>query len=94
MEIILSVLGSSVVASIVSAIISAIERKSRAKGIDRLLLLNALKGEARNSINEKSITIKDLECIEEYYKQYKSLGGDGFADTLMAKVRQLPLKAE
>lgn len=92
MEIVLSVLGSSVVASIVSAIISALERKSRAKGIDRLLLLNALKQEARHCIDEGFVELKDLECVEAYYKEYKALGGDGFADTLMGKVRSLPIR--
>lgn len=91
-EIVIALLGSSVLSSVISAVISALSAKNRAKQIDQLLLLQALKSEARHCINEGCVSVKDLECVENYYQHYKALGGNGFSDTLMAKVRQLPIK--
>lgn len=91
-QIIIAIIGSGALSAIISAIISAINERSRSREVDQLLLLDALKHQAKDALADGFISARDLECIEVYYMQYKAYGGNGFADTLMAKVRALNLK--
>lgn len=90
-EIILAIIGSGAFSALISAVISAIADRRRSREVDQLLLLDALKHQAKDALDDGLISVRDLECIEVYYTQYKAYGGDGFADTLMSKVRALPI---
>ena len=64
---------------------------SRAIGF---LLLRALKHDAWESIRRGFITPSELEILEESYDLYHKLGGNGFADAVMAQCRKLPMRGE
>lgn len=55
------------------------------------LLLRALKRNAQECITRGYISQIELEELEENYKLYHELGGNGFADAVMNNVRKLPL---
>ena len=56
------------------------------------LLLKSLKEDAGESIRNGEITPTELEILEESYALYHELGGNGFADAVMAQTRKLPIR--
>lgn len=64
---------------------------SRAVGY---LLLRALRRDAQETINRGYLSQTELEELEDCYRLYHELGGNGFADAIMAQVRKLPLKGD
>lgn len=56
------------------------------------LLLDRIKSNAREYIRRGSVTADEMESLEESYSIYHKLGGNGFADTMMAQCRILNIK--
>ena len=90
MEIILAVLGSGVISTIISCIFQIInEKKSKRTQFEEgmsLLLLSSLKRDARDLILQGSISKNDYDSFMATYKAYKTLGGDGWADSVKEEV--------
>lgn len=42
-------------------------------------------------IDDQSITLDDREALEDMYRAYKALGGNGHLETVMNEVRHLPV---
>ena len=93
-QIIVAILTSSLVASLFTQLISVIKSFFHSKKIDRMVLFFIIKTIATDAIWAGHISTEDLQFLEECYAEYKRLGGNGFADTLMNRVRVLPIKEE
>lgn len=98
MEILQVVLSSSVIAVIVEGIASIIRTVYAKKSISskalRLILLQELKDLGLQCIKDGAISSLDLQCFNDMYDTYKSLGGDGYADRVHKAVNNLPLKLD
>ena len=90
MEIILAVLGSGVISTIISCVFQIInEKKSKRTQFEEgmsLLLLSSLKRDARDLILQGSISKNDYDSFMATYNAYKTLGGDGWADSVKDEV--------
>lgn len=93
-EILSAILTSSLFASIVTMFISFIKDFFRSRKRDRIILLFIVKSLATDAIWNKYISTEDLKALEDAYAEYKALGGNGFADTLMGRARALPIKED
>ena len=88
------ILTSTVVASLITQIISIIKDVIRSRKRDRIILLFIVKSLATDAIWDKHISTEDLKALEDAFTEYKALGGNGFADTLMNRARVLPIKED
>ena len=93
-EILGYILTSSLVASLITQFISFIKDCFRSRKRDRIILFFIVKGLATDAIWDKYISTEDLKALEDAFAEYKALGGNGFADTLMNKARVLPIKED
>ena len=93
-EILSAILTSSLFASIVTMFISFIKDFFRSRKRDRIILLFIVKSLATDAIWNKYISTEDLKALEDAYAEYKALGGNGFADTLLNRARVLPIKED
>ena len=93
-EILSAILTSSLFASIVTMFISFIKDFFRSRKRDRIILLFIVKSLATDAIWNKYISTEDLKALEDAYAEYKALGGNGFADTLINRARALPIKED
>lgn len=104
-EIIIAILSSTLLSTIISNLFTIWkekvkkgkeddEEKKRRQKIDRLLLLSALKIQARCMISEGYRTELTTRELEKYYGAYKGEGGDGFADDIYNQAKALPMKME
>ena len=92
MEIVLAILGSSAVASIVNYLLDKLKMKdANIEGI-KVLLGWQLRHECeRLLVQEKDVSIEEFRQLEELYHTYKKYNGNGFVDTLMERVKKLPI---
>lgn len=74
------------------------ERKEEAKQIrkksdtlDKAILHDALYFDCKRAINNKSVTLYELENIESLFKAYKSVNGNGTIEKMYNKVVKLPV---
>ena len=93
-EILSAILTSSLFASIVTMLVSFIKDFFRSRKRDRIVLLFVIKQLATDAIFQGYISSEDLQCLEDAYTEYEALGGNGYANTLMNRVRVLPLKED
>ena len=93
-EILSAILTSSLFASIVTMFVSFIKDFFRSRKRDRIILLFIVKSLATDAIWNKYISTEDLKALEDAYAEYKALGGNGFADTLMGRAMALPIKED
>lgn len=47
---------------------------------------------AKRAIEHGRISAEDLEDLDRMHQRYKKLGGNGYLDTLMGKVKALPIQ--
>ena len=93
-EILGYILTSTLVASLVTQFISFIKSLFHARKVDRMVLFFIIKTMSTDAIFSGHISPEDLRALEECFSEYKRLGGNGFADTLMNRVRVLPLRED
>lgn len=93
-QLLYAILTSSAVGTVVGTIIGIIKDFFRSKKIDRIVLLFIIKTLGTEALFEGGISNEDLQSLEDAYTEYKALHGNGYADTIMRKVRVLPLKEE
>lgn len=105
MEVILGILGSSVIATIISGIFALIQNKQKTdiKSVEELqatqeilkqglqwVLYDRIKYLCKEHISRGYIASNDLEDLERMHKVYHDgLGGNGYLDDLMQAVRRL-----
>lgn len=95
MDIILAILGSSVIATIVSFILDRIKLKdTNTLGIKCLLGFEIRRECERLLLIEGNINLEEFRQLEELYATYKQYNGNGFVDGLMDKVRKLPIEGK
>lgn len=89
-EIIIALLGSSVLASVISGIFQLINnRKSKQNQLEEgmsLLLLSSLKRDGKELLAQGKVSKNDYDSFCATYNAYKALGGDGWADGIKAKI--------
>lgn len=94
-----AIIGSGAFTAIVNAIIStvakAMEHKSGANAGIRLILKDRIRFLALHNIEQGWIYADELEDIIAMHKCYHTdLGGNGYLDTLMERVKQLDIREE
>ena len=105
MEIWLAILSGSCAAAIVSGVFGLInrrlDRKEKCSGDIALLkegqvieLYDRIKYLGRSYISDRVIDGEDLEDLIKMHNTYHKLGGNGYLDSIMDKVRALPLNEE
>lgn len=59
---------------------------------DQILLLEAIERLSDKVLAQGYRTHNQTQRLQEAYNQYKKLGGDGYADSLLADAMRMPLK--
>ena len=106
----LAIIGSSGVSTVIVAILNRKWKKEDEKNAkntkederikalveaNKLLMLKELKNSAKEFIAKGCITLEEKEYfMEEEYRVYKNLGGNGHADLLVAEVNKLSVVSE
>ena len=89
-------LGSSGLTAIVLAILqrrwSCQDRQDAIVAGLKVLTVDRVRYLGRCYILDGKISLEDRENLEEMYTAYKSLGGNGHLETIMAEVRRLPIE--
>ena len=98
-EIALAIIGSSAFTALVSGIVTYITTKRNAeRGMEKavqLLLLGEIKRQGKQFLKDGRISAEELEEFNAMYACYHNdLGGNGFADTIVEKVKKLPIEPD
>ena len=98
LNIVLAIIGSGVLTTIINRIFSIIDKRKEkdnatVTGLRTLLMIDIRKlGEGYLSQGE--ISKEDLEDIINLWRVYHDkMGGNGYLDNIMARVKALPIKA-
>ena len=88
-------LGSSGMTAIVLAILqrrwSCQDRQDAIVDGLKVLTVDRVRYLGRTYIKAQSITLEDKENLEDMYRAYKALGGNGHLETVMDEVERLPV---
>ena len=91
-------LGSSGLTAIVLAILqrrwSCQDKQDALVAGLKVLTVDRVRYLGRCYILDGKISLEDRENLEDMYRAYKGLGGNGHLETIMAEVRKLPVKGE
>lgn len=95
LNLLLAFLGGSGVASVVIAVLErrwSKQDKTNAivNGL-KVLMIDRVRYVGNCYIKAQKITMSDKETIKEMHQAYKSLGGNGHLDAVMAEVEKLPI---
>lgn len=60
----------------------------------KVLTVDRVRYLGRCYILDGKISLEDRENLEDMYRAYKGLGGNGHLETIMTEVRKLPVKGE
>lgn len=97
-SIVIACLGSSGLTAIVLAILqrrwSCQDKQDALVAGLKVLTVDRVRYLGRCYILDGKISLEDRENLEEMYTAYKSLGGNGHLETIMAEVRRLPVKGD
>lgn len=85
----LAILGSSLLVQIFTKLFDYFTGKRKT---DQILLLDAIERLSDKVIAQDYRTHNQTQRLQEAYNQYKKLGGDGYADSLLADAMRMPLK--
>ena len=95
-SIVIACLGSSGLTAIVLAILqrrwSCQDKQDALVAGLKVLTVDRVRYLGRCYILDGKISLEDRENLEEMYTAYKSLGGNGHLETIMAEVRHLPIE--
>ena len=100
MELVLGILGSGVLSTLISCIFQMRRDKKQEtakfrEGMNKLekglslLLLSSLKRDGKDLKAQGTISKTEYDSFEATYNAYKSLGGDGWADSVKAEIDAL-----
>lgn len=97
-SIVIACLGSSGLTAIVLAILqrrwSCQDKQDALVAGLKVLTVDRVRYLGRCYILDGKISLEDRENLEDMYRAYKGLGGNGHLETIMAEVRKLPVKGE
>lgn len=89
-------LGSSGLTAIVLAVLqrrwSCQDKQDALVAGLKVLTVDRVRYLGRSYISNHSITLDDKENLQDMYRAYKALGGNGHLETVMAEVERLPVK--
>ena len=95
-QIVVACLGSSGLTAIVLAVLqrkwSCQDRQDAIVAGLKVLTVDRVRYLGRSYINNRSISLEDKENLQDMYRAYKALGGNGHLETVMAEVERLPLE--
>ena len=95
-QIVVACLGSSGLTAIVLAVLqrkwSCQDRQYAIVAGLKVLTVDRVRYLGRSYINNHSISLEDKENLQDMYRAYKALGGNGHLETVMAEVERLPLE--
>lgn len=102
METLQIILSSGVGAGVMAIILAALQRHWRNKdgrdedikalmSAQKVLMIDRVRYLAKEYIKDHGITLEDKENLQEMFKAYKALGGNGHLDAVMAEVEHLPI---
>lgn len=60
----------------------------------KVTMIDRVRHLAKRYIEQECITLEDKENLEDMFKSYKELGGNGHLDTIMSEVRKLRVVSE
>lgn len=60
----------------------------------KVLMIDRVRHLSKSYIKQDCITLEDKENLQEMYKAYKSLGGNGHLDMAMSEVEKLKVASE
>ncbi len=84
-----AILGSTLLATVFNKLFDYYTGRRKT---DQILLLEAIERQSRQIVGQGYRTLNQTQRIQEAYQQYKKLGGDGYADSLLADAMAMPLK--
>lgn len=95
--IIIAILGSGALSALVSGVFTLIANRKNKETAERkamrLIMYRTIKQDAQAYIERGYVRPDELEDIVAYHNCYHSdLGGNGFLDSLMDKVKRLPVQ--
>lgn len=97
-SIVIACLGSSGLTAIVLAILqrrwSCQDKQDALVAGLKVLTVDRVRYLGRCYILDGKISLEDRENLEDMYRAYKGLGGNGHLETIMTEVRKLPVKGE
>ena len=97
-QIVVACLGSSVLTAIVLALLqrkwACQDRQDAIVAGLKVLTVDRVRYLGRSYINAHSISLEDKENLQDMYRAYKSLGGNGHLETVMAEIERLPVQDE
>ena len=97
-QIVVACLGSSGLTAIVLAVLqrkwSCQDRQDAIVAGLKVLTVDRVRYLGRSYINNHSISLEDKENLQDMYRAYKALGGNGHLETVMHEVEQLPIVSE
>ena len=95
-QIVVACLGSSGLTAIVLAVLqrkwSCQDRQDAIVAGLKVLTVDRVRYLGRSYINNHSISLEDKENLQDMYRAYKALGGNGHLETVMAEVERLHLE--
>ena len=83
------ILGSSLLTTIFTKVFDYVTNR---KKTDQILLLEAIERQSDKIVDKGKRSHNQTQRIQEAYAQYKKLGGDGYADSLLADAMAKPLQ--
>lgn len=94
---VIAVISSGALSALISGlfmVISNIQKEDNGvRAGTRILLYDRIKHLGRTYIERGTITIEELDDIHDMHRIYHTdLGGNGFLDTLMKKIENLPIE--
>lgn len=97
-QIVVACLGSSGLTAIVLAILqrrwSCQDRQDAIVAGLKVLTVDRVRYLGRSYINAHGISLEDKENLQDMYRAYKALGGNGHLETVMAEIERLPVREE
>lgn len=105
MEFIKALLSGSVGAGLMAIIMAALQRywkkKDEKKGAvaalveaQKVMMIDRMRHLGSQYIDDRSISLKDKETMQDMFVAYRKLGGNGHLDTIMAEVNKLPIRSD
>lgn len=97
LNIVLAVIGSGVLTTIINRIFSVIDKKKEKDNTTvtglRTLLMIEIRKLGEEYLSQECISKDDLEDIIELWRVYHDkMGGNGYLDNIMGRVKTLPIK--
>lgn len=97
-QIVVACLGSSGLTAIVLAVLqrkwACQDRQDAIVDGLKVLTVDRVRYLGRNYINNHSISLEDKENLQDMYRAYKALGGNGHLETIMGEIERLPVRED